>query len=612
MLCRKTVNFFSLLAHNQETPEQKAMITQELLALVTGLAHYLKILIRIALTGALKLEREHGNVNALDFMLQRLSLLARDDADPSVPVRGQGIQRNHPESQEISRPPGFTASTKGIAYGYRSLAVSYCRGCFRNCKLTTSTSSQPEIVGESVLKGRSLAWLGNLDQCMVCENTVEEDCVRLGLFERWHAKCLRCVECSTTAAVTIEEPPPPEEGMPKPFVRRPPPKAEEFVYEARTMVSMNAVEVTTIFCVVHRSNRSKPGFEPVTRLEQYAYLLNVALRRLCGKLQIQGIVSALPLDAAAHGDHPHPLYDAYRDSSDIKRLKSVNLDRKTSAHARMPQRSTVVESPSGKIARAGGSSSARSAEGVPPLPCDGRSDSPAESIGRGATPSKYTPSATPPYDSAGSPSPAGKVDVIRPAFARNNTSVCIVNEPTDLSPEDDLPPSPSPDDSPFDHEEGVTLADIPAIVEAEQARLTHRNTTSGDDRPLISELSSLDALIVKHFALLALTKSILAPYIDLEEMLELVEVRKNQWWNKIFKGGKDKKDIKRKGESEARLQVTMDTANTTTILGVFGVPLEILVEKTGSDSQLGATNTQLRVPEFIDNIISAMKQMGMY
>jgi hypothetical protein len=48
----------------------------------------------------------------------------------------------------------------------------------------------------------------------------------------------------------------------------------------------------------------------------------------------------------------------------------------------------------------------------------------------------------------------------------------------------------------------------------------------------------------------------------------------------------------------------------TLFAGVFGVPLEILVEKTGSDSQLGASNTQLRVPEFVDNVISAMKQMG--
>ncbi|KAJ9117202.1 hypothetical protein QFC20_000346 [Naganishia adeliensis] len=572
LLCRKTVSFFSLLAHNQETPEQKAMVTQELLALVTGLAHYLKILIRIALTGSLKLEREHGNVNALDFMLQRLSLLARDDADPSVSVRGQGIARTHFEPQDISQPPGFTPSTRGIAYGYRSLA--------------------PEVVGETVLKGRSLTWLHDLDQCIACGQTVEDDCIRLGLFERWHPRCVRCLECDTSAAVAIEEPPAQEEGMPKPFVRKPLPKADEFVYEARTMVSINAVEVTTIFCVPHRSNRSRPGFEPVTRLEQYAYLLNVALRRLCEKLQLQGVIATLLLDTGAGGDHAHPLYDAYRDSSDIKRLKSVNLDRKTSAHARMPQRSTVVESPSGKIARAGGTSSTRSTEGAPPMPTDGRSDSPADSVGRTNIPIIRMPSEGSPFDEAhGSGTASGRIDVIRPAFARNNTSVCILNESADDSPEERDLVSPPHDDSPFDHEDGVTLADIPAIVEAEQARLSRRNTVMGDGRPLISELSSLDALIVKHFALLALTKSQLAPYIDMEDMLELVEVRKNQWWNKIFKGGKDKKDIKRKG--------------------VFGVPLDILVEKTGSDSQLGATNTQLRVPEFIDNIISAMKQMDM-
>lgn len=399
-----------------------------------------------------------------------------------------------------------------------------------------------------MLKGRSLTWMHDLDQCIACGQTVEDDCIRLGLFERWHPRCVRCLECDTSAAVAIEEPPAQEEGMPKPFVRKPLPKADEFVYEARTMVSINAVEVTTIFCAPHRTNRSRPGFEPVTRLEQYAYLLNVALRRLCEKLQLQGVIATLVLDAGAGGDHAHPLYDAYRDSSDIKRLKSVNLDRKTSAHARMPQRSTVVESPSGKIARAGGTSSTRSAEGAPPMPSDGRSDSPADSVGRSKIPIIRTPSENSPFDEPhGSATAGGRIDVIRPAFARNNTSVCILNESSDDSPEERDLVSSSHDDSPFDHEDGVTLADIPAIVEAEQARLSRRNTVMGDGRPLISELSSLDALIVKHFALLALTKSQLAPYIDMEDMLELVEVRKNQWWNKIFKGGKDKKDIKRKG-----------------------------------------------------------------
>ena len=58
LLCRKTVDLFTLLSHTQETGARRIGMTQELLALVTGLAHYLKILIRIALTGALKLERE--------------------------------------------------------------------------------------------------------------------------------------------------------------------------------------------------------------------------------------------------------------------------------------------------------------------------------------------------------------------------------------------------------------------------------------------------------------------------------------------------------------------------------------------------------------------------
>lgn len=53
MLCKKIINFFSLLSRTQEM--RKLGITQELLSLVTGLAHYLKILIRIGLTTALRL-----------------------------------------------------------------------------------------------------------------------------------------------------------------------------------------------------------------------------------------------------------------------------------------------------------------------------------------------------------------------------------------------------------------------------------------------------------------------------------------------------------------------------------------------------------------------------
>ena len=55
MLCKKIVAFFSLLSKTQETGVRKLGVTQELLSLVTGLAHYLKLLIRISLQGALRL-----------------------------------------------------------------------------------------------------------------------------------------------------------------------------------------------------------------------------------------------------------------------------------------------------------------------------------------------------------------------------------------------------------------------------------------------------------------------------------------------------------------------------------------------------------------------------
>jgi hypothetical protein len=44
--------------------------------------------------------------------------------------------------------------------------------------------------------------------------------------------------------------------------------------------------------------------------------------------------------------------------------------------------------------------------------------------------------------------------------------------------------------------------------------------------------------------------------------------------------------------------------------GVFGVPLELLVERDGFDSTLGVSRTPLRVPSFLDDLISAMRQMG--
>lgn len=92
LLCKKVVAFFALLTQSQGTGVRRLGVTQELLSLVTGLAHYLKLLIRICLQGALKLERETRSANGLTRFLSQVNALdarleeeaARDQAAESV------------------------------------------------------------------------------------------------------------------------------------------------------------------------------------------------------------------------------------------------------------------------------------------------------------------------------------------------------------------------------------------------------------------------------------------------------------------------------------------------------------------------------------------------
>jgi hypothetical protein len=83
LLCKKIVGFFSLLSHSHENmsgvANRRLAITQELLALVTSLAHLLKILIRVALCGALKLERQRNRSSAVFEFLDTLMELSDQD-----------------------------------------------------------------------------------------------------------------------------------------------------------------------------------------------------------------------------------------------------------------------------------------------------------------------------------------------------------------------------------------------------------------------------------------------------------------------------------------------------------------------------------------------------
>ncbi len=328
MLCKKIVNFFSLLSHTQETGARRMGITQELLSLVTGLAHYLKILIRIALTGALKLDREFFNEEALHWFLSQLAFSAKLGSITAD------------DKQGTTAPNTNTVGPDGKWYGYRSLP--------------RSTSSGSSDNGEAAT-----------DLCVACGSTVEEECMRMGVNLRWHSNCLKCSNCQRPAlreGASTRKQPDPVPGAPEAV------PASQFGLDSKRKQPAGGAELQNgsrslsagswshaCFCPSCAGGMQlRTGFESVTRLEQYAFLLRVALNRLFALLRKRGVVPPSPpvsasrqigeggeasvSGTAASGDAGEELsmHEAYRDSQDIKRMKSVNLNRKLSTKAKVP------------------------------------------------------------------------------------------------------------------------------------------------------------------------------------------------------------------------------------------------------------------------------------
>jgi len=279
--------------------------------------------------------------------------------------------------------------------------------------------------------------------------------------------------------------------------------------------------------------------------------------------------SVLLIDLAVVEQDDHRLstssYDSYRDSTDMMRLKtSAHLDRKLSSTARLPKRSTIVESPAGKVAhqtdvtaakqqaqdRASGASVVTVRQ--PQQQLVQQPWSTASAMG-----SKHS---IPSSDSTSTLNVQTGQQELRPAFARNNTRVVIMDD----GPESPRPMEPGEGDPSLmglggimnmgHHgrrassilDEGLSLADIPQIIEVEQARVEQRSLPRQGTNPFLSDLSPLELQLVKHSALLTLYKSGLREQFDLEELLELIDVRRNNIWTKLFKGGQKPK---KKGKS---------------------------------------------------------------
>lgn len=482
------MQFFSLLSKTQDKTIAKLGVTQELLSLVTGLAHYLKLLIRICLQGALRIEKDQTNSDGVYAFLDDLGNL-----------------------ETLKNEDGSLQVTSAMS------------------RLAANES----------------------DQCVHCRKPVEDECARSG-DKRWHVACVTCARCGKELGRDLKE------------------------------ARLNSYD-QTILCSSCESftGETSPPFERITKLQQYVFLLQVALARLLDILKNTGALSALEEaslnghdSANGHlGDAPRLQADSrsksyggdisnHRESSsyentlnDVRRLRSTRLDKHLSASFRKARSSRLMDD--GTEGGAGNMQSQRIEED--------------QAVGE-----------------------EGASDLV------------------------------------FGHQDALTLDDIPRIVAAEQAREQRPAYKSGRQElfrspatepfmgggrsrsagragepgygespatrhasKYFSELSSLEYFIARHLAVLTM-HSMVQDEFSLEELINLIESKKPAtFWNKFGKAFKaeGKKGVKKKG--------------------VFGVPLEMVIERDGADSTDGIGPGTLRVPAIVDDLVSTMKKMDL-
>jgi hypothetical protein len=332
MLCRKTVDLFTLLCNAQWETLHEGM-AQDLLALITGIGHHLKALIRTALRGALKLQREYSESESVSRFLDPLQRMAEENIDPTA--RRLAPYTSKPSSSGLSteisisvstHEPRQSPSTKGVIFGFKSLApelagVSPCTQEYNDARDGTSEAAQ---------------YTSPSDLCFKCQEVIEDSCVRLTTFLRWHAWCLTCVECGRAAGSrpVVQKKPTPgngtgnadgeegdgrnHDGHEQQYTSPVPTstlgasttpstplaqssQVEHYVYHAEdgagsTSAAPNGFLLaigkppSAIYCPNHRRPDTQEGFHNVTRLEQYAFLLFVALGRMYLLLKRRGAI----------------------------------------------------------------------------------------------------------------------------------------------------------------------------------------------------------------------------------------------------------------------------------------------------------------------------------
>lgn len=438
----------------------------------------------------------------------------------------------------------------------------------------------------------SLAVSGKADdKCLSCKKSLEDDCAALD-DKRWHLDCLKCEQCERMLGSKVSE--------------------------ARYLVREKKVVCNE--CIGETNDEVRSDFTVVTKLHQYIYLVKIALARL--KLVLHtfdsrdkaaiisvsdrktsgvssSIASAKPVSQLNRSlpDNSRSTSDAYMSTLvDIRKNRSTRLSKQLSESSHRAKRSRVLAMPSSEHGLVDKNESTTTLV--------------KESSAEPTTQKELTP-----------PNVSNK----RPGFIKRIGSQKNRNRKPKIEEEKYVKRQLGHTTDLFNNEKSLILDDIPRIVQAEQAKELFNDskksmTSKGgfgtrseisdkikcqssetiaavkENHKFMSDLTQTEIFYVRHVAIYLLHRFI-SDWASIDELLELIETRKApSLWEKFGKAfslnannsGDDKKKY-----------------------GVFGVSLEVQVEKYGVDSVFGVGTTPLKIPAFVDECISSMRQMDM-
>ncbi|KAJ3093065.1 hypothetical protein HK102_010970 [Quaeritorhiza haematococci] len=526
-LAKKIVTFFSLLSLAREST-QRQEATKELISLVTSLARALKILIRAALNGALKLERSYGSDTAVDDFLDKLMSLGE--------VRDANDERR--------------------------LRASY----------------SPQV---------------KTDLCPVCRKSVEEECVKFGNL-RWHSACFKCSTCGKELRSTYKD-------------------------------AMYDETSSRIYCGEHATSASKIGFEKVTQLEQYTFLLRCALKRLCILLNVR-------IDSHVAGE-PEVISEKIKRSNEILLPAGEDAD----ALARKVSRSKgAVPGADMEQMQVPSLSNAAHHDTMVSYPDDFRSSLKKEVEVEGVMPprpatqtplSQHSPSPTPqplpPQQQQQPLQPTAQLQPLQPQpqlLQQQALQTVPQQINTSLGPRPDngangvkSPFSPPhglqkalssgeqgyplgiglPGSGPNAAANAVLAAGLGPSPIPEGFGSISAAVKAG--RPVyLSELGPLEHLAVRQLAALKM-HPLMEKFYTWDELMEFADMRKPSMWSKMVEA------MKPVGKKNQKVKVE----------GTFGVPLEILVERYGIETEMGPGPTSTRIPLIMDACVRTLRNMDL-